>query len=55
MRGVRLQYGQLRDALHSLREELAERPGENLDFADVRQRLAWVLMSLRYQRGANQT
>jgi hypothetical protein len=50
VRGVRLQYGQLRDALHSLRGELAQRPGAALDFADVRHRLAWVLTSLRYQR-----
>ena len=50
VRGVRLQYGQLREAVQSLRGELAERPAEALDFADVRQRLAWVLTSLRYQR-----
>jgi DNA repair ATPase RecN len=50
VRGVRLQYGQLREALHSLREELSQHPGDALDFADVRQRLSWVLTSLRYQR-----
>ena len=50
MRGVRLQYGQLREALRPLKVELAQRPGEALDFADIRQRLAWVLTSLRYQR-----
>jgi hypothetical protein len=50
VRGVRLQYSQLREALRLLREELAQRSRDALDFADVRQRLAWVLTSLRYQR-----
>jgi hypothetical protein len=50
VRGVRLQYRQLRESFRSLRGELEKRPGEAFDFADVRQRLAWVLTSLRYQR-----
>jgi hypothetical protein len=51
VRGVRLQYGHLRDRVVALREELQ---GEVLDapadFADIRQRLAWLLTSLRHQR-----
>jgi hypothetical protein len=50
VRGVRLQYRQLRDALASLRAELAEHADGDLDFADVRARLGWVLTSLRHQR-----
>jgi hypothetical protein len=50
VRGVRLQYGQLRDALGSLRAELAGHPGAAVDFADARQRLGWLLTSLRHQR-----
>lgn len=50
VRGLRLQYRQLREALHSLMDELAAHPEAALDFADARQRLAWVLTSLRYQR-----
>lgn len=50
VRGVRLQYGQLRDALRGLREELGTRAWPGSDAADVRQRLGWLLTSLRYQR-----
>ena len=50
VRGVRLQYRQLQDAIGSLRRELTE-PGDLLvDFTDIRQRLAWVLLGLRHQR-----
>ena len=50
VRGVRTQYRSLRDMLGSLRQEL-EGPDDAVpDFADVRQRLAWVLGALRHQR-----
>jgi hypothetical protein len=50
VRGVRLQYHQLRDALRGLREELGTRAAPGSDASDVRQRLGWLLTSLRYQR-----
>ena len=49
VRGLRLQYRQLQDAITSLQGELNESEG-TIDFADVRQRLAWVLTGLRHQR-----
>jgi hypothetical protein len=48
VRGVRTQYQQLRDRIRPLRGEL-EDPGD-LDVADLRERLRWVLASLRHQR-----
>ena len=50
VRGVRLQYGQLRETIASIRSELDGHSDENLDFSDVRQRLAWLLTALRHQR-----
>jgi hypothetical protein len=49
-RGVRLQYRHLQDALQGLRQELGEHSGAASDFSDVRQRLGWLLASLRHQR-----
>lgn len=49
-RGVRLQYRHLRDTLAGLRQELGEHSGAASDFSDVRQRLGWLLASLRHQR-----
>jgi hypothetical protein len=49
VRGVRAQYRQIREAIASLRGELESGSG-TADFADVRQRLAWVLTALRHQR-----
>jgi hypothetical protein len=49
VRGVRLQYQQIRHSLESLRRELDERSGP-ADYADIRQRLGWVLTGLRHQR-----
>jgi hypothetical protein len=40
----------LRDAIVSLRAELDEPADEDTDFADVRERLSWVLTALRHQR-----
>lgn len=49
-RGVRLQYRHLREALAGLRQELGEHSEAAFDFSDVRQRLGWLLASLRHQR-----
>ncbi len=51
VRGVRAQYRQARDAITSLRAELDrhEDPAD-LDYADTRQRVAWILSALRHQR-----
>ena len=49
VRGVRLQYQQIRDSLGSLRREL-EGSNEPTDYADLRQRLGWILNGLRHQR-----
>lgn len=49
VRGVRLQYQQLRHALGSLRAELEESVGP-ADYPDIRQRLGWILTGLRHQR-----
>jgi hypothetical protein len=49
VRGLRIQYRQLRDGIASLQSELDEADAE-VDFADIRQRLAWVLTGLRHQR-----
>ena len=48
--GVRAQYRHLRRTLASLREELANTDETDPDIADIRQRLAWLLMALRHQR-----
>jgi len=51
--GVRAQYGHLRDRIAALRRELG---GETalevglVDFADIRQRLGWLLAAFRHQR-----
>jgi hypothetical protein len=49
VRGLRMQYVRLREAIVSLRAELDE-SDEDTDFADVRERLSWVLTALRHQR-----
>ncbi|MBO0727957.1 MAG: hypothetical protein J2P57_01785 [Acidimicrobiaceae bacterium] len=51
VRGLRLQYRQLRAAVVSLRAELEGQGGSTVDYADVRQRLGWILTGLRHQRG----
>jgi hypothetical protein len=50
VRGVRIQYQQLRDRITSLRRELEGPDDPEVDIADLRQRLQWVLTSLRHQR-----
>lgn len=49
VRGLHTQYAHLRQTITSMRTELAK-PDEDTDFADVRQRLAWILTALRHQR-----
>jgi ATP phosphoribosyltransferase regulatory subunit HisZ len=49
-RALRLQYEKVRDTIASLRHELEGREDVGLDFADLRQRIGWVLTSLRHQR-----
>lgn len=50
VRGVRLLYRQVRETIASLRRELAGGDDAIADFADIRQRLAWLLTGLRHQR-----
>lgn len=49
-RALRLQYAKLRDTISALRRELAGHGRDGIDFADIRQRLGWVLTALRHQR-----
>lgn len=49
-RALRLQYAKVRDTIASLRQEIEERADTEVDVADLRQRLGWVLTSLRHQR-----
>lgn len=49
VRGVRTQYAHLRDRIRELRRELEAGEGAP-DFADIRQRVAWLLNALRHQR-----
>ena len=50
VRGLRTQYAQLRQTITSIRTELAKPDDDSTDFADVRQRLAWLLTALRHHR-----
>jgi hypothetical protein len=51
VRGLRAQYRQVRDTIETLRDELAApREVHHTDYADVRQRLAWLISALRHQR-----
>ena len=49
VRGLRAQYRQVAETIHSLRQELDE-SDTDVDVADLRQRLSWLLSSLRHQR-----
>jgi len=49
-RSLRAHYGQLRQALVSIRAQLTEAEPDGHDYHDVRQRLAWILTALRHQR-----
>jgi hypothetical protein len=48
--GQRLQYRQLRNGLAGLAAELTGPEDAAVDYADVRQRLGWLLTGLRHQR-----
>ena len=50
VRGLRIQYRHLRDAVAALRRELDEPTEAVPDFADLRQRIGWLLAALRHQR-----
>jgi hypothetical protein len=47
--GLRAQYRHVRETIDALRPELDQRPSD-LDVADLRQRLAWLVTALRHQR-----
>lgn len=50
-RAIRLQYRKVRDTIGELRHELEDhRDDEGIDYADLRQRLGWLLTALRHQR-----
>jgi hypothetical protein len=51
VRGLHTHYAHLRQAITSMRAELSRPDEDHSDFADVRQRLAWLLTALRHQRG----
>ena len=50
VRALRLQSRRLQDEVDVLRHELADHDSAEVDFADLRQRLAWMLHALRHQR-----
>lgn len=50
VRGLRTQYRQLSQSIEALRREFEQSDDAGVDFADVRQRLAWLLTALRHQR-----
>ena len=50
VRGLRTQYAHLRQTITSMRVELGKPDEDSTDYADVRQRLAWLLTALRHQR-----
>lgn len=49
-RALRLQYQKLCETVATLRHELELHPSSGVDYADVRQRLGWLLTALRHQR-----
>lgn len=50
IRGLRTQYRQLQQGIDSLHREFGESHDAEVDFADIRQRLASLLTALRHQR-----
>ena len=50
VRGLRTQYEHLRQTIASMSAELGKPDEDSTDYADVRQRLAWLLTALRHQR-----
>ena len=49
-RALRLQYAKLCDTIDSLRHEIEDHAVAGTDYADLRQRVGWVLTALRHQR-----
>ncbi len=49
-RALRLQYRKLCETIATLLREIAEHSDSGVDFADLRERLGWVLTALRHQR-----
>lgn len=50
-RAIRLQYRKVRATIGELRHELEDRDDDGgIDYADLRQRLGWLLTALRHQR-----
>jgi hypothetical protein len=49
-RALRLHYEKARETITELRQELEGPKDMGVDFADVRQRLGWLLTALRHQR-----
>jgi hypothetical protein len=50
VRGLRTQYRQLQQSIDALRREFEESGDAVVDFADIRQRVAWLLTGIRHQR-----
>ncbi len=50
VRGLRTQHRQLQQSIDGLQHELHEAGDAKVDFADIRQRVAWLLTALRHQR-----
>jgi hypothetical protein len=50
VRGLRTQYRQLQESIDALRREFQAAGDAEVDFADIRQRLAWLLTAVRHQR-----
>jgi hypothetical protein len=49
VRGLRAAYRQVRDAISTLHADITA-TGDEIDVADVRQHIAWLVTSLRHQR-----
>jgi hypothetical protein len=50
VRGLRRQYRHLVDAITALHDELSGSDERLADYADIRERLAWLLTALRHQQ-----
>jgi hypothetical protein len=50
VRGLRIQYRQLHDAIDAMRDELRRQDVLRPHHADIRERLGWLLTALRHQQ-----